>query len=255
MRDLVAEHDARFRAAIEANDGYVVKSERRRRSHAAFGRAGDAVAAAEQAPGRHRGPARHQGADGHQHGRGARARRRLLRPAGEPRRAARWPRATVARCCSPAVTAELVPGLTLRNLGEHRLRDLGSPMLDLAARHRRVPAAAHARRAAGQPAGAAHELHRPGRRGEGARRARHARAVGDADRAGRGRQVAPRVAGRGRGRARVQRRRVVRVARRARRGRAGRGDDPRSVGRARTPGRARARDVVRVGEHPRGAWW
>ena len=28
-----------------------------------------------------------------------------------------------------AVTAELVPGLVLRNLGEHRLRDLGSPML------------------------------------------------------------------------------------------------------------------------------
>ena len=87
-----------------------------------------------------------------------------------------------------------------------------------AARHRRVPAAADARRAAGQPAGAAHELHRPGRRGEGARRAGRCRAVGDAHRAGRGRQVAPRVAGRGRGRARVPRRRVVRVARRARRG-------------------------------------
>ena len=28
-----------------------------------------------------------------------------------------------------AVTADLVPGLTLRNLGEHRLRDLGNPML------------------------------------------------------------------------------------------------------------------------------
>ncbi len=28
-----------------------------------------------------------------------------------------------------AVTAELVPGLALRNLGEHRLRDLGTPML------------------------------------------------------------------------------------------------------------------------------
>ena len=28
-----------------------------------------------------------------------------------------------------AVTAELVPGLVLKNLGEHRLRDLGSPML------------------------------------------------------------------------------------------------------------------------------
>ena len=27
------------------------------------------------------------------------------------------------------MTAELVPGLVLRNLGEHRLRDLGSPML------------------------------------------------------------------------------------------------------------------------------
>ena len=30
-----------------------------------------------------------------------------------------------------AVTAELVPGLALRNLGEHRLRDLGSPMVVL----------------------------------------------------------------------------------------------------------------------------
>ena len=28
-----------------------------------------------------------------------------------------------------AVTAELVPGLMLKNLGEHRLRDLGTPML------------------------------------------------------------------------------------------------------------------------------
>jgi len=27
-----------------------------------------------------------------------------------------------------AVTADLVPGLVLRNLGEHRLRDLGSPI-------------------------------------------------------------------------------------------------------------------------------
>ena len=27
------------------------------------------------------------------------------------------------------VTAELVTGLVLRNLGEHRLRDLGTPML------------------------------------------------------------------------------------------------------------------------------
>ena len=47
MRALVAEHDARFRAVIEAQDGYVVK-----RTgdgfHAAFARAKHAVAAADR---------------------------------------------------------------------------------------------------------------------------------------------------------------------------------------------------------------
>src|ERR1700675_4543715 len=46
MRDLVAERDARFRASIEANDGYVVKGTGDG-FHAAFSRAGDAVRAAE----------------------------------------------------------------------------------------------------------------------------------------------------------------------------------------------------------------
>jgi len=47
MRRFVAEHDARFRAAIEANNGYVVKGTGDG-VHAAFGRALDAVAAAER---------------------------------------------------------------------------------------------------------------------------------------------------------------------------------------------------------------
>ena len=47
MRALVTEHDERFRALIEGNDGYVVKATGDG-FHAAFGRAADAVAAAEQ---------------------------------------------------------------------------------------------------------------------------------------------------------------------------------------------------------------
>jgi class 3 adenylate cyclase len=47
MRTLVAQHDERFRAAIELNDGYVFATGGDGFA-AAFGRAGNAVAAVEQ---------------------------------------------------------------------------------------------------------------------------------------------------------------------------------------------------------------
>ena len=128
MRDLVAEHDARFRAAIEANDGYVVKG------------TGDGVRTRRSV--------------------GPRMRWRPPSSSRPPRRTCRPSRcgsgSTPGRCRSATattsarrsnraarlmaaghggqvllsgVTADLVPGLTLRNLGEHRLRDLGHPML------------------------------------------------------------------------------------------------------------------------------
>jgi predicted ATPase len=127
MRALVEEHDARVRAAIEANDGYVVKG-RGDGVHAAFARAADAVKAATDA--------QHAIADL------ADIRARMGLNTGETQerdgdyygpavnRAARLMSAGHGgQVLLSGVTAELVPGLTLRNLGEHRLRDLGSPMV------------------------------------------------------------------------------------------------------------------------------
>jgi class 3 adenylate cyclase len=127
MRELVAQHDARFRAAIEANDGYVVKGTGDG-VHAAFGRAADAIRAAEQLQaattdlpmlkvriGLNTGEVQERDRDyfGSAVNRAAR-----LMAAGHG-----------GQVLVAGVTADLVPGLTLRNLGEHRLRDLGSPML------------------------------------------------------------------------------------------------------------------------------
>jgi predicted ATPase/class 3 adenylate cyclase len=127
MRALVAEHDERFRAAIEANDGYVFATGGDGFA-AAFGRAADAVAAAEQCQasitglplikvrmGINTGEVQERDCD-------------YFGPAVN--RAARLMAAGHGgQVLIAGVTADLVPGLTLRNLGEHRLRDLGSPMV------------------------------------------------------------------------------------------------------------------------------
>ena len=127
MRGLVAEHDSRFRAVIEANNGYVVKG-RGDGVHAAFGRAADAIAAAEQCQaaiadlpeikvrmGINTGEVQERDGDyfGPPVNRGAR-----LMDAGHG-----------GQVLIAAVTAELVSGVVMRNLGEHRLRDLGGPVV------------------------------------------------------------------------------------------------------------------------------
>jgi predicted ATPase/class 3 adenylate cyclase len=127
MRTLVAEHDERFRAAIEANDGYVVKGTGDG-VHAAFSRAGDAVKAAEQLQaatadlpyikvriGLNTGEVQER--DGDYFGPPVNRAARIM-AAGNG-----------GQVLLAGVTADLVHGMTLRNLGEHRLRDLGNPML------------------------------------------------------------------------------------------------------------------------------
>jgi predicted ATPase len=127
MRALVEEHDARVRAAVEANGGYVVKG-RGDGMHAAFARAADAVQAATDAQaaiadlagirarmGLNTGETQER--DGDYFGPAVNRAARLL-GAGHG-----------GQVLLSGVTAELVPGLTLRNLGEHRLRDLGNPIV------------------------------------------------------------------------------------------------------------------------------
>jgi predicted ATPase len=129
MRAWVSEHDVCVRDAIEACGGYVFATGGDGFA-AAFGRAADAVAAAEHAQaaltdltpvrvrmGINTGEAHERGGDyfGPPVNRTAR-----LMAAGHG-----------GQVLLSAVTAELVPDLVVRNLGEHRLRDLGSPMLVL----------------------------------------------------------------------------------------------------------------------------
>jgi predicted ATPase len=127
MRAFVAEHDARFRAVIEANAGYVVKG-RGDGVHAAFGRAADAIAAAEQCQaamadlpdlkvrmGLNTGEVEER--DGDYFGPPLNRAARLM-DAGHG-----------GQVLLAGVTADLVPNVVMRNLGEHRLRDLGGPMV------------------------------------------------------------------------------------------------------------------------------
>ena len=129
MRVWVAEDDALMRSSIAAHGGYVFATGGDGFA-AAFGRAGDAVAAAGHAQGAlvgvepirvrmgiNTGEAQERGGDyfGPPVNRTAR-----LMAAGHG-----------GQVLLSAVTAELVPDLVVRNLGEHRLRDLGSPMLVL----------------------------------------------------------------------------------------------------------------------------
>jgi predicted ATPase/class 3 adenylate cyclase len=125
-RALIADHDKRLRMAIEANGGYVFATGGDGFA-AAFGRAADAVAAAEQGQsaiadladikvrmGINTGEVQERGGDyfGSPVNRAAR-----LMAAGHG-----------GQVLIAGLTAELVPGLALKSLGEHRLRDLGSPM-------------------------------------------------------------------------------------------------------------------------------
>ena len=92
-------------------------------------------------------------------------------------------------------------GVTLRDLGEHRLRDLAVAGPHLPGRRRRpagrVPADPDARRAAEQPADPAHDVHRSRRgAGRGGRPARNDPAA-DPDRTGRDRQDAALAPARG----------------------------------------------------------
>ena len=127
MRAALVEHDAIVRSAVDANEGYVF-STGGDGFGVAFRRAADAVAAAEQAQA---GLAAHpllrvrmgintgevHERDGDYFGPPVNRTARLM-AAGHG-----------GQVLVSAVTAELVPGLMLKNLGEHRLRDLGTPML------------------------------------------------------------------------------------------------------------------------------
>jgi predicted ATPase/class 3 adenylate cyclase len=126
MRALVAEHDERIRAAIEGNGGYVVKATGDG-FHAAFGRAADAVTAAVEGQAAMVEPSAIKVRMGINTGE---VQERDGDYFGPPvNRAARLMAAGHGgQVLIAGVTAELVPGLVLRNLGEHRLRDLGAPM-------------------------------------------------------------------------------------------------------------------------------
>jgi predicted ATPase len=126
MRAALAEHDEALRAAIEAHGGYIFATGGDGFA-AAFSRAADAVAAAEQSQARlaglslvtvrmglNTGEAHER--DGDYFGTPVNRTARLM-AAGHG-----------GQVLLSAVTAELVPGLVLKNLGEHCLRDLESPM-------------------------------------------------------------------------------------------------------------------------------
>lgn len=125
MRDLVAHHDARFRVAIEANNGYVVKGTGDG-FHAAFGRAADAVEAAEQLQaattdlaglrvriGINTGEVQER--DGDYFGPAVNRAARLM-AIGHG-----------GQILVSSATERLLTGVELRDLGAHRLRDLSTP--------------------------------------------------------------------------------------------------------------------------------
>ena len=115
------------------------------------------------------------------------------------------------------VAGSLPDGITLRDLGEHRLKDLRAPERHRPARHRgragRLPAAAVAGRPAEQPADPAHDVRRPR---QGARRGRGAAGrdpAAEPDRTRRHRQDPALAAGRGGRSRRIPGRDLVRGAR------------------------------------------
>ena len=127
MRVALVEHDEILRGAIDRNGGYVFATGGDGFA-AAFGRVEDAVAAADEAQASLAGldllavrmginTGEVQERDGDYFGPAVNRAARLM-SAGHG-----------GQVLIAAVTAGLVPGLVLRNLGEHRLRDLGSEML------------------------------------------------------------------------------------------------------------------------------
>ena len=142
MRDELARHDRLLRAAIEAHDGHVLKS-MGDGVLAVFARVGDAVRGGGRRPARAPGRSAARRADGHPHRRGGGARRRLLRADGEPGRAVDERSRTAARSSSRWSTARLLAdalpdGVTLVDLGEHRLRDLSQTGAGVPGRRRRA---------------------------------------------------------------------------------------------------------------------
>jgi predicted ATPase/class 3 adenylate cyclase len=131
MRAAIAEHDARFRSAIEGNGGYVVKTTGDG-FHAAFGRAADAVAAAVQCQaaladlplikvrmGMNTGEVQERAGDyfGPPVNRAA----RLMA-------AAHGGQIVCSRGTADLIRDALPDEVALVDLGEHRLRDLQSPV-------------------------------------------------------------------------------------------------------------------------------
>ena len=200
-----------LRQAIAADGGRGLQDHRRclpgRVRHRAGGlrrRAGGPARAGRRSVGRDR---RGAGAHGAAHRRGrADAMATTSRRRAQPRRAlagrgARRPDPALAQHRRAGARARLPPDVTLRDLGEHRLRDL-PPRADLPARRARpagrLPAAQDARSPPAQPAGAADRADRARARGRGRLRAAAARrrAAADADRPGRHRQDPPGAPGR-----------------------------------------------------------
>lgn len=125
MRELVAHHDERFRAAIEAHRGYVVKGTGDG-FHAAFARAADAVKAAERLQaatadlrslrvriGINTGEVQER--DGDYFGPAVNRAARLMSAAHG------------GQILVSSATERLLSGVELRDLGIHRLRDLSTP--------------------------------------------------------------------------------------------------------------------------------
>ena len=249
----LVEHDAIVRAAIEAHEGYVF-STGGDGFGAAFGRAAEAVDAARAAQealaghpilrvrmGINTGEVHER--DGDYFGPPVNRTARLM-AAGHG-----------GQVLVSAVTAELVPGLMLKNLGEHRLRDLGTPMLVWQLGTDDFPPLRTLDELPGNlPVQRTSFVGRVDEVKELAALVRSERLVTLTGPGGVGKSRLA-LAGRGRARPGLSRRRVVRVARVARRGRAGGGDDSRSVGRARAARRAGARHVVWVGASAVRRWW
>ena len=179
---------------------------------AVFPEAHEAIVAAVGDPARHGRRAvagRDDAADPDRaaHGRGARRRRRLRRSRRPPRRAGSWRPRTAARSSrrrrrarTPATSS--TASIQLRDLGEHRLRDLSAPerlyQVIADGLDGRVPAAPDARPDAQQPADAADGPHRTRRRARADRPPPRfvARSDPDAHGARRHRQDAPGAPGR-----------------------------------------------------------
>ena len=121
--DLLAEHRRLLRDAFTAHDGVEVDTQGDA-FFVAFARASDAAAAAADGPASAR-PDAGARAHGPAHGRAAGDGGGLRRHGRPPRRARRGGRATAARCSSPSRPRACWTAQELRDLGLHRLKDVG----------------------------------------------------------------------------------------------------------------------------------